>query len=155
MTPKRLEACARMKRNLMAGEERRRKLVETEPAPFDIIGGAETVDALVERFYAEMDSAPQAQGVRAMHGENLGPIKFVLKRYLGEWLGGPKLYSQSRGHPRLRTRHLPFAIGDAERDSWLACMRRALDACVADPAARDGIYKAMADLADHMRNQPR
>jgi hemoglobin len=138
----------------MAGEQCGRPLVETEPAPFDVIGGTDTVDAVVERFYAEMDALPQAQGVRAMHGENLSPTKFVLKRYLGEWLGGPKLYSQSRGHPRLRMRHLPFAIGETERDAWLACMRRALDACVADAPAREGIYNAMAGLADHMRNRP-
>jgi hemoglobin len=68
----------------MAGEQCGRPLVETEPAPFDVIGGTDTVDAVVERFYAEMDALPQVQGVRAMHGENLGPTKFVLKRYLGE-----------------------------------------------------------------------
>ena len=128
--------------------------MESEPTPFEIIGGAEAVDALVERFYAEMDALPEAQGVRALHGANLGPTKFVLKLYLGEWLGGPKLYSQSRGHPRLRMRHMPFSIGSAERDSWLLCMGRALDACIADAPAREGIYKAMAALADHMRNQP-
>lgn len=127
--------------------------MEAEPTPFEVIGGADAVDALVERFYAEMDSQPQALAIRALHGENLGPTKFVLKRYLGEWLGGPKLYSQSRGAPRLRMRHLPFPIGEAERDAWLACMATALDACGADAAARAGIYKAMAGLADHMRNR--
>lgn len=129
-------------------------MVETEPSPFDAIGGVDTIDVLVERFYAEMDALPQARGVRALHSANLGPTKFVLKLYLGEWLGGPKLYSQSRGHPRLRMRHMPFPIGAEERDAWLACMASALDACVEDATAREAIYKAMAGLADHMRNRP-
>ena len=62
----------------------------------------------------------------------------VLKKYLGEWLGGPKLYSTERGHPMLRARHLPFAIGVAERDAWLLCMNGALDETIADEAARAG-----------------
>lgn len=128
--------------------------MEPESTPFDVIGGAETVDALVEHFYAEMEAAPQAHGVRAMHGAQLGPTKFVLKRCLNEWLNGPKLNSRSRGPPRLRSCHLPFSIGEAERDAWLACMRRALDVCVAAAPAREGIYEAMTRLADHMRNRP-
>ena len=92
--------------------------------------------------------------MRALHGANLGPTKFVLKRYLTEWLGGPPLYSSQRGHPRLRMRHLRFSIAEAERDAWLVCMRAALEATVADAAAREGVFQAMASLADHMRNRP-
>jgi hemoglobin len=132
----------------------RRSRVEPEPTPFEVIGGAETIDALVERFDAEMDSRPEAQGIRGLHAANLEPVKFILKRYLGEWLGGPPLYSRDRGHPRLRMRHLPFPIGEAERDAWLVCMRAALEATVADSQERDGIFAAMASLADHMRNRP-
>ena len=128
--------------------------MEREPTPYAAMGGADAVEALVERFYAEMDSAPQARGVRALHAENLGPTKHILKLYLGEWLGGPALYSASRGHPRLRMRHIKFPIGEAERDAWLFCMGRALDACVVDEAVRRGIYAAMTGLADHMRNTP-
>jgi hemoglobin len=112
--------------------------LESEPTPFDVIGGADAVDAIVERFYAEMDAAPQARVIRDLHAQNLAPTKHVLKLYLGEWLGGPKLYSSSRGHPRLRMRHIKFPIGEAERDLWLWCMRRARarrDLC-GDGAAR-------------------
>jgi hemoglobin len=136
-----------------AGHLRRLSLT-AEPTPFERIGGADVVDALVERFYAEMDARPEARGVRALHAANLAPTKFVLKRYLGEWLGGPPLYSRDRGHPRLRMRHLRFPIGAAERDAWLACMRAALEATIADPQARAPIFEAMASLADHMRNRP-
>jgi hemoglobin len=132
----------------------RRRALPTEPTPFERIGGADAVEALVERFYAEMDARPEAAGVRAMHGANLEATKFVLKRYLTEWLGGPPLYSSERGHPRLRMRHLRFPIGEAERDAWLVCMRAALEATVADEAARVGVFEAMASLADHMRNRP-
>jgi hemoglobin len=140
--------------SLTGGERLRRPALEPEPTPFETIGGADIVDALVERFYAEMDARPEAQRVRALHAANLEPTKFVLKRYLGEWLGGPPLYSRDRGHPRLRMRHLRFPIGEAERDAWLVCMRAALEATVTDKEARDGIFQAMASLADHMRNRP-
>jgi hemoglobin len=121
---------------------------------FELIGGAPAVDRLVERFYARMDELPEARHIRAMHGRELDPIKEVLKRYLGEWLGGPQLYSQARGHPRLRARHLRFPIGADERDAWMVCMRGALGEAVADPAVRQHIELALAKLADWMRNQP-
>jgi len=121
--------------------------------PFEIIGGQATVDALVERFYQRMDSLPEAQGIRALHAPDLGPMIIILKKYLGEWLGGPKAYSTERGHPMLRARHLPFAIGVAERDAWLLCMNGALDETIADEAARAGIRDSMTRLADWMRNK--
>jgi len=124
-----------------------------DPTPFESLGGEPVIDALVERFYAQMDARPEACGIRAMHGGNLEPVKFVLKSYLGEWLGGPALYSRDRGHPRLRMRHIRFPIGQAERDAWLACMNAALDATVADAKLRGSVYRAMASLADHMRNR--
>jgi hemoglobin len=88
-----------------------------------------------------------------MHPEDLAPIKNVLKRYLIEWTGGPKLYSPEKGHPRLRQRHMGFAIGDAERDAWLLCMRGALEETVADAGARQELDMALTRLADWMRNQ--
>ena len=120
---------------------------------FERVGGAPTIDRLVESFYARMDSLPEANVIRAMHAPDLGPTKDVLKRYLGEWMGGPKHYSAERGHPRLRQRHMGFAIGDAERDAWLLCMRGALEETIEDADARQEIYGLMAKLADWMRNQ--
>jgi hemoglobin len=120
---------------------------------FERVGGAPTIDRLVESFYARMDSLPEADVIRAMHAPDLGPTKDVLKRYLGEWMGGPKHYSAERGHPRLRQRHMGFAIGDAERDAWLLCMRGALEEAIEDADARQEIYGLMAKLADWMRNQ--
>src|SRR6187397_2848750 len=111
---------------------------------FERVGGAPTIDRLVESFYARMDSLPEAEVIRAMHAPDLGPTKDVLKRYLGEWMGGPKHYSAERGHPRLRQRHMGFAIGDAERDAWLLCMRGALEEAIEDADARQEIYGLMA-----------
>jgi hemoglobin len=120
---------------------------------FERIGGTVTIDRLVESFYQRMDTLPEARGIRAMHRDDLGSTKQVLKRYLSEWTGGPKLYSPEKGHPRLRQRHMGFPIGSAERDAWLLCMRGALDETVADAAAREELDAALTKLADWMRNQ--
>jgi hemoglobin len=120
---------------------------------FERIGGALVVDRLVESFYKRMDALPEAKAIRAMHAPDLGHTKLVLKRYLCEWMGGPKLYSAEKGHPRLRQRHMGFAIGESERDAWLICMRGALDDSISDADAREEIYSALAKLANWMRNQ--
>ena len=89
-----------------------------------------------------------------MHDGDLSPIREVLRLYLAEWLGGPKAYSASRGHPRLRMRHLPFKIGDAESQAWMAGMDVALAATIADESCRREIRAGLAKLAEWMRNQP-
>jgi hemoglobin len=125
---------------------------ETSVSTFERIGGPVIIDRLVEDFYFRMTTLPEAAAIRAMHSDDLESIKGVLKRYLTEWTGGPKLYSAEKGHPRLRQRHLAFKIGNAERDAWLLCMRGALDA-VEDAAARRELDAALTTLADWMRNQ--
>jgi hemoglobin len=120
---------------------------------FERIGGSATIDRLVDRFYERMDTLPDAQIIRAMHAADLDLIKDVLKRYLTEWTGGPKLYSVEKGHPRLRQRHMGFAIGDSERDAWLLCMRGAMEETVIDIAARQDLDRALSGLADWMRNR--
>lgn len=120
---------------------------------FERIGGTVAIDRLVESFYHRMGTLPEAAGIRAMHPDDLASTKLVLKRYLSEWTGGPKLYSPEKGHPRLRQRHIGFPIGGSERDAWLLCMRGALEEVVADDAARQEIDVALSRLADWMRNQ--
>jgi hemoglobin len=126
----------------------------TQLTHFSRIGGAPAVDRLVEAFYARVDSLPEARTIRTMHAPDLTETKDVLKRYLGEWMGGPPLYSRERGHPRLRMRHIGFKIGEPERDAWLLCMRGALDEVVSDTALREELFQAFSKLADWMRNQP-
>jgi len=116
------------------------------------IGGAATIDRVVEEFYRAMDTRPEAQTIRAMHADALDNVKIVLKQYLSEWTGGPALYSPVRGTPRMRQRHMGFAIDNAARDAWMACMDQALDAHVSDAQARAELRDAMKKLADWMRN---
>jgi hemoglobin len=119
---------------------------------YERIGGEETVNRLVESFYSRMDSLAEAQAIRAMHGADLAPTKAALKQYLTEWLGGPKLYSSEKGSPKLRKRHMHVAIGEAERDAWLLCMRETMNEVIADAQARHQIYLSIEKLADWMRN---
>lgn len=127
---------------------------QTAQTIFEAIGGRMTIDALVDRFYANMDAFPEARGIRTLHAADLGRTKVTLKTYLAEWLGGPKDYSAVKGHPRMRMRHLHVRIGPAERDAWLLCMNEALDDCIADATVREQIRANMTKLADWMRNDP-
>ena len=121
---------------------------------YDRIGGEAVVRQLVRRFYEIMDELPETYGIRKMHAENLSGAEDKLFKFLSGWLGGPQLFVAEFGQPFLRRRHFPFAIGAAERDQWLLCMRQALDEVVAEPALREELFDAFAKLADHMRNQP-
>jgi hemoglobin len=122
--------------------------------PYQRIGGEPAVRALVKRFYQLMDELPEAYGVRKLHPRDLSGSEEKLYLYLTGWLGGPQLYVEKFGHPRLRARHLPFTIGGAERDQWLLCMRQAMQEQIADEALRAALDKALSELADFMRNQP-
>jgi hemoglobin len=122
------------------------------PSHYEQLGGDATVRALVERFYALMDALPEARAIRALHPADLASSKEKLYLFLSGWLGGPPLYAQKHGHPMLRARHLPFAIGPAERDQWMLCMNRALADVVADERLRAELSGALARVAEHMRN---
>lgn len=118
------------------------------------LGGEEKLRELVERFYKYMDSLPEVKELRAMHGENLAHIKQVLFEFLSGWFGGPGLYEQNRGQPRLRVQHLPFAIDKNLRDQWLLCMFKAMHDMQIPEALQQDLQKAFYLTADHMRNQP-
>lgn len=130
--------------------------MQTDTPPlshYQRIGGEEKIRALVKRFYQLMDTLPEAQGIRRMHEENLDEIEEVLFKFLTGWMGGPQLYIQERGHPMLRRRHLPFSIGDNERDQWMQCMNQALNDIVEDAGLRQELSAAFLKVADHMRNR--
>lgn len=126
----------------------------TDASPFEALGGAEGVRRLVDRFYDLMDASPEAATIRALHAPSLRQSREKLYLYLTGWTGGPPLYEERFGHPRLRARHLPFAIGARERDEWLWCMERALDAHELPDAVRVHLRERLRHLADHMRNLP-
>ena len=121
--------------------------------PYVQMGEEAGVRRLVERFYDHMDSLPEASGIRAMHQPDLGSARQKLFEFLSGWLGGPSLYIEKYGHPRLRARHLPFPIGSSERDQWMLCMDRALAEVVEEETFRRHIRSALAGVADHMRNR--
>jgi hemoglobin len=126
---------------------------ESEAASiYERIGGAETIDRVVESFYRQMSLLPQAQTIRAMHGDGLLHMKTVLKKYLSEETGGPVLYSQEKGHPDMRERHVSFPIDNYAADVWMECMDLGLEENVADLDARAQLSEKIRKLAELMRN---
>lgn len=120
---------------------------------YERIGGEPAVRALVKRFYQIMDELPETYGIRKLHAQDLSGAEQKLFEFLTGWMGGPQLYVEKHGHPMLRRRHLPFPIGDAERDQWMLCMRQALAETVADADLRAELDAAFLKVADHMRNR--
>jgi hemoglobin len=122
--------------------------------PYAEFGGEAAIQALVHRFYELMDTLPEAWELRQMHPTDLSGSEQKLFMYLSGWLGGPPLFEQAFGHPRLRARHMPFSIDSQARDQWLMCMDLALNECIPPSPLRDKIQEAIVGLADHMRNRP-
>ncbi len=120
---------------------------------YEAVGGEAAVRALTRRFYALMDTLPEAARCRALHPADLSGSEEKLYEYLTGWLGGPPLYTQKRGHPMLRRRHFMASIGPAERDEWLLCFVRALEETVPGEALRNVILEPVTRLAHHMQNQ--
>ena len=96
----------------------------SQPSFYELVGGSATFTKLVDEFYAGVANDPI---LRPMYPEeDLGPAAERLRLFLEQYWGGPRTYSERRGHPRLRMRHAPFVIGPRERDAWLAHMHRAV-----------------------------
>ena len=110
--------------------------------------------ALAERFYDLMDLEPAYAALRAAHGNTLAQARQKLFWYLCGWLGGPQHYTERFGHPRLRARHMPFVIGNTERDQWLACMDQAMQETDVPDDLRLRLGGAFFQTADWMRNAP-
>ena len=121
--------------------------------PFAWIGGEEKVHALVERFYDLMDLEPEFAGIRAMHPGKLDGSRDKLYWFLSGWLGGPDLYIERFGHPRLRARHLPYPIASSERDQWLRCMAWAMQEVNVSAELQERLMHSFYQTADWMRNQ--
>ncbi|MBT9487417.1 MAG: group II truncated hemoglobin [Rubrivivax sp.] len=122
-------------------------------SPYEVLGGEAAVRGLVDRFYDLMDLEPAFAGIRALHPVDLAGSRDKLYWFLSGWLGGPDLYQSRFGHPRLRARHLPYAIGIAERDQWMACMVQAMQEQALDPALAQRLAESFFGTADWMRNK--
>ena len=120
---------------------------------YDMIGGETGLRQLVDFFYDVMDSAPEATKVRAIHPEDLAHSRDKFFMFLSGWAGGPPLYMEKIGHPRLRQRHMPFPIGKEERDEWLWCMDRALREMPFDEQLNEYLMKKFTEIANSMQNR--
>ena len=125
-----------------------------QTTPYDTIGGEPVLARLCDRFYGLMAETPRFAELRALHPEDLQGSRDKLFMFLSGWLGGPDLFVQNFGPPRLRARHMPFAIGTRERDQWVACMLLAMEEVgIAEPM-RERLLQSFFKTADFMRNQP-
>lgn len=129
--------------------------VQAEPQTlYEMMGGGERLRALVDRFYDLMQLEPDFAGIHAMHPVPNDSSREKTFMFLSGWMGGPDLYIERYGHPRLRARHLPFAIGSAERDQWLRCMAWAMEDMGYDDTLRVRMMNSFFQTADWMRNKP-
>ena len=128
-------------------------MTDPQPGPtlYDLVGGEDTFRRLVARFYAGVAADPVLRPLYP--DEDLGPAEERLRMFLVQYWGGPRTYSDRRGHPRLRMRHAPFAIGEGERDAWLRHMRAAVDS-LGLPAEQDQTLWRYLEMAAHsMQNR--
>ena len=114
--------------------------------------GKQVWQRLVTLFYDEMERAPEARKIRAMHADDLTETREKLFEYFTGWFGGPALFINKYGHPRLRARHIHLAIDIEERDAWLACLINALEAMHLADDLRVDLLEKIVPMADHMRN---
>src|ERR1700741_2285001 len=112
---------------------------------YDAVGGAETFNAIVSRFYAQV---PDDEILSQLYpADDLAGAEERLRMFLEQYWGGPRTYSDQRSHPRLRMRHAPFQIGPFERDAWLRCMHTAVASV--DSATLDDVHrKAVLDCLE-------
>ena len=120
---------------------------------FELLGGVEEVRDLVDTFYDIMDTDPKAAPIRALHPADLTSSREKLFMFLTGWTGGPQLYIERYGHPRLRQRHMHVSIGEAERDQWMFCMISAMQQLNFDDKLMQNLSEQLYGVADFMRNQ--
>ena len=128
-------------------------MADAEPSLYEMLGGEKGLRALVNRFYDLMDSSVEATQLRSLHAKSLNQSREKLFMFLSGWSGGPQLYVERFGHPRLRMRHIPFPIGTVARDQWLWCMNQALQESQLDPRVVEYLKARFAETADFLRNQ--
>jgi hemoglobin len=124
----------------------------TPQTPYQILG-EDGIRELCEQFYEIMNTLPEAAGIRAMHAADLAPMKEKLAEYLTGWMGGPPLYANKYGSVCMTTPHEPYHIGPAERDQWLLCMDKALEAIDASEDLVEMLKIPLFRIADAVRNK--
>jgi hemoglobin len=120
---------------------------------YTLIGGADKLREMVDRFYDLMELEAEFAGIRSMHPPSIASSRDKLFWFLSGWMGGPDLYIEQFGHPRLRARHLPFSIGVSERDQWLRCMAWAMQDVQIAEGLQEHLMTSFYQTADWMRNK--
>jgi hemoglobin len=125
--------------------------VTDEPSLFDTAGGMPFFEALIDRFYDGVEGDPV---LRPLYPEpDLAGARHRLTLFFAQYWGGPRTYDEERGHPRLRMRHVPFAIGPAQRDAWLRHMREAISWVDPPPTVAARLHAYIEMAAEAMRNR--
>ena len=124
--------------------------METAGTLYSAVGGMPFFERLVGTFYDGVEADPVLRAVYP--GEDLGPARRHLTLFLAQYWGGPADYDRERGDPRLRMRHIPFAIGIEERDRWLEHMRAAVDEQAPSPEVRRALVQYFEMAAEALRN---
>jgi hemoglobin len=122
----------------------------SETTVFEAVGGQPFFDGLAARFYVRVDADPV---LRPLYPDDLEPGERHLALFLAQYWGGPTTYSDDRGHPRLRMRHAPFRIGQAERDAWYGAMAATLGEAGVDQEVERRFLEYFATAADHLVNE--
>ncbi|MDG4656639.1 globin [Ectobacillus antri] len=120
-------------------------------SPYEALGGAKEIEALVDTFYSYVSQHPD---LIPIFPSDLTETARKQKQFLTQYFGGPPLYTSEHGHPMLRARHLPFTITPKRRDAWLSCMHHALDDRGIEGPLRDFIWDRLRLTAEHMTNSP-
>jgi hemoglobin len=120
---------------------------------YTLIGGADKLREMVDRFYDLMELEAEFADIRSMHPPSIASSRDKLFWFLSGWMGGPDLYIEQFGHPRLRARHLPFSIGVSERDQWLRCMAWAMQDVQIAEGLQEHLMTSFYQTADWMRNR--
>lgn len=118
---------------------------------YEAIGGANTIDKIIPVMYKYISSHPDLTPIFPGDFEESARKQYL---FFTQFLGGPSIYAEERGHPMLRRRHLPFEITPTRRDAWLSCVKKALDEVEVIEPYRTLIFKRLSMTADHMMNSP-
>jgi hemoglobin len=125
----------------------------SEISLYDRLGSEAGVQRLVTLFYDHMDSHKAAKHIRSLHQAELSDSRQKLFEYFSGWFGGPQLFVNKYGHPRLKARHNHVTIGLEDRDAWLVCLYAAMDEMSLDKNLYKDLVEKIEPMADHMRNK--
>lgn len=118
---------------------------------FEAIGGSDSIDRLITAFYSRVGNHPK---LKPIFPDDLTETARKQYMFLTQFFGGPRLYSEERGNPMLRRRHLPFEITPERKDAWLECMDAALVEAEIEEPYRTAIFEKLTMTAHHMMNTP-